>query len=196
MKKFFKYTLLSLVLVLTGCRNKTQAPKIKEVKPVVVKVQEVNPKISNVNTVFKMEITNVYKTYNQLKEALVASDSTLVKTIANNVLLNLNKVEMSLLKKPAAHKVWMTEKPLLITQLNKLLKTETLAKQRTAFLQISNSMIHLVENFGISQKVMVQFCPMANDFKGGYWLSTDAKIRNPYYGSKMLSCGSTKQIIN
>jgi len=196
MKKFIKCVVLSIILILTSCQNKTQVPKVKEAKLVVAKIQEVNPIISGVNAVFIMEITNVYKTYNQLKEALVASDSILTKTLANNVLLNLNKVEMSLLKKPIAHKVWMTEKPLLITQLNNLEKSESLTKQRTAFLQISNSIINLVENFGVSQKVMVQFCPMADDFKGGYWLSTDAKIKNPYFGSKMLDCGSTKRIIN
>jgi len=195
MKEFFKYILLSIVLTLAGCQNKTKAPKVKEAKPVVTKIQEVSPKISDIDTAFKVEISGVYNAYNQLKEALVASDSALAKTSAILVLSKLNNVEMSLLKKLESHKVWMTEKPLLTAYLNSLLQSKTLAKQRMAFLQISTSMIKLVENFGVSQKVMVQFCPMADDFKGGFWLSTDAAIKNPYYGSKMLTCGSTKRII-
>ena len=33
------------------------------------------------------------------------------------------------------------------------------------------------------------FCPMYNNNKGGKWLSTSDKIKNPFYGSKMLKCG-------
>ena len=33
-------------------------------------------------------------------------------------------------------------------------------------------------------------CPMANSDKGGYWLSDDPEIDNPYFGGEMLKCGS------
>lgn len=179
-----------------SCQNKQEAPKVTKAKPVVAKIVEVTPQITDVDAVFKTQISTIYTAYNNLKEALVASDSVASVSAANNVLEALNKGDMSLLKKPESHKVWMTEKPLITKQLNELVQSETLAQQRAVFLEISNSMIKLVENFGVNQKVMVQFCPMADDFKGGYWLSTDVKIKNPYYGSKMLTCGSTKRIIN
>lgn len=38
--------------------------------------------------------------------------------------------------------------------------------------------------------VYKQFCPMAFGNKGGYWLSDAAEIRNPYFGDKMLTCGT------
>jgi len=196
MKKSVLFPVFFLMLVFISCQNKQKVPKVKEAKPVVAKIVEVTPQIKAVDAAFKTQITQVYLTYNQLKDALVASDSALAITSAAAVLSNLNRVEMHLLKQPASHKVWMTEKPLLTTQLNKLIKSETLAQQRAIFIEVSNSMIKLVENFGVNQKVMVQFCPMANDFKGGYWLSKDVKIKNPYYGSKMMTCGSTKRIIN
>ena len=40
-----------------------------------------------------------------------------------------------------------------------------------------------------------QYCPMANDNNGGYWLSSQSDIRNPYFGDEMLECGSTKEEI-
>ena len=43
--------------------------------------------------------------------------------------------------------------------------------------------------------VYIEFCPMANDNKGGYWLSTEEKIQNPYFGKKMLKCGEVKATI-
>ena len=43
--------------------------------------------------------------------------------------------------------------------------------------------------------IYYQHCPMYNDGKGANWLSKDSKIKNPYYGSKMLTCGKTVETI-
>ena len=198
MKTIKIYVPLSFILglIFTSCQTKTQAPKVKEAEPEVAIIEEISPKLTDVNAVFKSQITEVYQAYNQLKDALVASDSALAVIGANAVLTNLNKVDMGLLTQPEAHQVWMTEKPLLTKTLNELIQSTTLESQRALFLQISNNMINLIENFGTSEKVMVQFCPMADDFKGGFWLSKDSAIKNPYFGSKMMTCGSTKKIVN
>jgi hypothetical protein len=36
---------------------------------------------------------------------------------------------------------------------------------------------------------------MFNDGKGANWLSKENAIKNPYYGSSMLSCGKTTETI-
>jgi hypothetical protein len=36
---------------------------------------------------------------------------------------------------------------------------------------------------------------MANDGNGGYWLSSEPQIKNPYYGDEMLECGEVKEEI-
>jgi Cu(I)/Ag(I) efflux system membrane fusion protein len=36
---------------------------------------------------------------------------------------------------------------------------------------------------------------MANEGKGGYWLSSQEEIMNPYYGDDMLHCGEVKETI-
>lgn len=46
-----------------------------------------------------------------------------------------------------------------------------------------------------SGEVYKQFCPMAFDGNGGYWLSDSKEVRNPYYGNKMLKCGSVNETI-
>jgi hypothetical protein len=43
--------------------------------------------------------------------------------------------------------------------------------------------------------IYYQFCPMENDGKGAKWISKDETIKNPYYGSQMLSCGKTVETI-
>ena len=41
-------------------------------------------------------------------------------------------------------------------------------------------------------KLYLAFCPMAFNNEGGYWLQDSKEIKNPYFGSKMLSCGEIK----
>jgi Cu(I)/Ag(I) efflux system membrane fusion protein len=37
-------------------------------------------------------------------------------------------------------------------------------------------------------------CPMALDNQGADWLQKDPELRNPYFGSMMLRCGSTQNV--
>ncbi|EIM78515.1 hypothetical protein A3SI_03258 [Nitritalea halalkaliphila LW7] len=62
-------------------------------------------------------------------------------------------------------------------------------EQRALFELVSDSMLAAVERFGTAEKVYVQYCPMAFDDKGASWLSMESKIQNPYFGSKMMTCG-------
>ena len=43
--------------------------------------------------------------------------------------------------------------------------------------------------------IYVQHCPMANDGKGANWLSKENQVKNPYYGSKMMTCGKTVETL-
>ncbi|RYF85874.1 MAG: DUF3347 domain-containing protein, partial [Chitinophagaceae bacterium] len=46
--------------------------------------------------------------------------------------------------------------------------------------------------FKLSDKpVYVQYCPM----KKATWLSSEKQIRNPYYGSSMLTCGEVTETL-
>jgi Cu(I)/Ag(I) efflux system membrane fusion protein len=84
-------------------------------------------------------------------------------------------------------------------ELKLLSKAVNIDEQRTIFLSISKSLSDATQKLGVemtaNQSLYIQFCPMANDDKGGYWLSTEKEIKNPYFGSKMLKCGEVKQEI-
>ena len=61
--------------------------------------------------------------------------------------------------------------------------------QREYFAKLSNSMYALVFNFKANEtEAYLQYCPM----KKASWLSNSKDIKNPYYGKKMLDCGSVK----
>ncbi|MFO7525403.1 MAG: hypothetical protein R6W68_08115, partial [Ignavibacteriaceae bacterium] len=75
-------------------------------------------------------------------------------------------------------------------------KAKDLEEQRIHFKKLSDVIIETADNFGLKiNMVYVQFCPMAFDDKGAYWLSESEEIFNPYFGDEMLTCGEvTKKI--
>lgn len=69
-------------------------------------------------------------------------------------------------------------------------------EQRAAFERLSNAVYEAYQETtagGIT--VYRQYCPMAFNDRGAYWLSDDEEILNPYYGSKMLNCGVVKETL-
>ena len=68
-------------------------------------------------------------------------------------------------------------------------KSGDIEKQRASFENVSTIMWGIVKQAApLGQDVYYQYCPM----KKAYWLSNEATIKNPYYGAKMLTCGSVK----
>lgn len=68
-----------------------------------------------------------------------------------------------------------------------------LEHQREHFAILSKDINDLLKTFPAGQKLYQDFCPMYNDGKGAIWLSETKEIKNPYYGNKMLTCGSMKK---
>ena len=127
--------------------------------------------------------------YYGVKDALVATDAANTKTAATVLVSALSAVKTT--KLSAADK-----KALAAAKANALAisKTADIDAQREQFESLSTSMIALAKATKPA-KAYVQFCPMAADGKGAFWLSGQKEIKNPYYGSKMLKCGSVKEEI-
>lgn len=70
---------------------------------------------------------------------------------------------------------------------------DKLEHQREHFVLLSKDINDLIKIFGSHRKLYQDYCPMANDGKGAIWISEVKDIKNPYQGSKMLTCGSIKK---
>ncbi|RYY36327.1 MAG: DUF3347 domain-containing protein [Sphingobacteriaceae bacterium] len=68
-------------------------------------------------------------------------------------------------------------------------------EQRKAFLTLSKDIIPLAKGIKTGDTMYVTHCPMANDGKGGDWLSEVKEIKNPYFGDTMLECGAVKEVL-
>src|SRR5690606_966660 len=91
--------------------------------------------------------------------------------------------------------VWMEVSEDLSANASKIARSKDVAKQREAFALLSKSLYGLANVFKNDVPVYHQHCPMYNRGKGASWLSKEAAVKNPYYGARMLTCGSTVETI-
>lgn len=143
---------------------------------------------------FQEQLKEVYNDYINLKDALVKENSKDGSQNASSLLSNLSKVDMKLLKEEV-HNHWMTIETEIKSSATSIASSKNIKTQRNHFKHLSSHFINAIQLFGINEKVYVEFCPMADNNKGAYWLSQEEKIRNPYFGDAMLKCGEVKQTI-
>ncbi|AOW20160.1 efflux RND transporter periplasmic adaptor subunit [Urechidicola croceus] len=144
---------------------------------------------------FQEQLKVVYNDYINLKDALVKEDSKNTSVNATSLLNNLSKVDMKLLSDNNAHTHWMSLVKEIQSSATSISKTSDIKAQRDHFKHLSSHLINAVQLFGVNEKVYVEFCPMADNNNGAYWLSKEEKVINPYFGEAMLTCGEVKQVI-
>lgn len=137
----------------------------------------------------------VTDSYFLIKEALVKTDAGIASSKAGELVKAMDAVEMAKLS-GEEHTVWMRVMKELKTNAEKIANAKDISKQREAFALLSETMYELVKASKPETPVYYQHCPMYNNGKGAHWLSKDSAVRNPFYGSKMLTCGSTVETIS
>ncbi|MBI2280389.1 MAG: efflux RND transporter periplasmic adaptor subunit [Bacteroidetes bacterium] len=152
---------------------------------------------SKIPAKFKSQLGTVVNSYLLLKEKLT-NDNANIQTDVKAIQKSLKTVDMSLVMEDA-HNEWMKALNSLNKELKLLEKAVNIEEQRNHFLTISKSLSDAVQKLGIQMEadktLYIEFCPMANENKGGYWLSLEKEIKNPYFGKKMLKCGEVKATI-
>ena len=183
---------------LHGCCQYVREAKIpveeSAANPVNSEVFEVTEVVSDENWVVLGPMKAIFETYFDLKNALVASDTKSTSAKAKDLLNVINFVKMQELQNDV-HNVWMKVMNDLKSDTNKIAKSNDIAKQRTAFITLSENMYQLMKVSKTKTPIYVQHCPMANDGKGANWLSKENQVKNPYYGSKMMTCGKTVETL-
>ena len=72
---------------------------------------------------------------------------------------------------------------------------DKIEQQRSHFSMLSEDVYDLAKAFGAGQPLYHDHCPMYNENKGAMWLSEMKEVKNPYYGSKMITCGTVEEVI-
>jgi Cu(I)/Ag(I) efflux system membrane fusion protein len=141
---------------------------------------------------FRLLLTKYY----DLKDAFVKSDTSAIRVAAdafNEILPGFSFNDVA--TKDSLIFETVKDRPGDIQAgLVTILKENDLEKKREGFEQVSQVVYDLVQTLkpnGIH--AYYQFCPMAFNDRGAYWLSAADSIMNPYFGNKMLHCGEVKE---
>lgn len=139
-------------------------------------------------------INKVLNAYIQLKDALVKSDGALSSNTSQTLLTAIQDVNMSELNSDT-HAQWMKVVSELKEDSEHISETKEISHQREHFMSLSKNLYSVLKLSKSETPVYYQFCPMANKGKGANWLSLENKVKNPYYGNQMLTCGRVVETI-
>lgn len=132
--------------------------------------------------------------YFEIKNGLVADSKEKTANGGNSLLTAISKFDMSKLS-GETHKEYMEIAESAKEHAEHIVKSP-IDHQREHFEALSIDITDIVALLGTDKVVYQDFCPMANNNKGASWLSEVKEIKNPYFGSKMLKCGTIKKQIN
>lgn len=143
----------------------------------------------------KFSIAPIVTDYLSLKNALVSDDDKAAANAGKKLLATLNKVDMNAI--PAdKHKQYMEiadDAKEHSEHIND--NVGNIHHQREHLAVLGEGLKELIELFGTTQTLYQDHCPMFNDGKGAVWFSESKEIKNPYYGSKMMTCGKVEKTI-
>lgn len=140
------------------------------------------------------QLKGVFDNYFALKDALVKTDGITASSKAKALRMAIQLVKMEKLTSEE-HVVWMKVMESLANDASRIEATQDVAIQREYFISLSKSMYDLIKVSKTETPTYFLYCPMANDGKGANWLSKENVVKNPYYGSQMLTCGKVVETI-
>lgn len=224
MKKIFAGLLAVIILVITACNdnkrdnqhdhnqhdhdsmnhNKMPMDSMKEMKhDSMSSMNHGDPdgsmlvtkaRIGNVDPAVKKFINTISSQYLFIKNGLAGDNTQEAKTGANQLISALKKFDKSLFT-AQQKKEFDKHTDDIKDQLEAIISGNNIAAQRASFSMLSQHIYEMVKMFGTDKVMYYDHCPMAFNNKGAMWLSETKEIKNPYFGSDMLTCGTVQEII-
>lgn len=132
----------------------------------------------------QLQLTQLLTDYYNLKDALVAGNASSASLKAGDYIKTLNGIDHKIISEGNVNA--------LLKDATHISGSKDIKHQREHFSNFSNNMIAVAKAVKLSDKeIYVAYCPM----KKASWLSSEKSIKNPYYGSSMLTCGSVKETL-
>ena len=185
-----KYLAIAALIFLAACGGADKkTAEIKKDTPLATSKNS-----SEFNDKFTALLTNYYN----LKDAFAASNDTMAASQAKALIASADNVDVKEAKADSNITEMAQQYLASVTAEAKAMVAEPgIEEKRKSFQMISDNMYDLVRTVHFDKEIVYhQFCPMAFNDVGAYWLSPSAEIKNPYFGKKMLTCGEVKDSID
>jgi len=179
MRKLSKIGVLFLVvLIFVSCMDKEKGQSVEINTPEEVKkAEKETADIADQDFIDGMT-GKIWHNYLEIKMALTNEDSGQAKDAAKSMADSFSE-ERAELKSIA----------------EQLGDTDDIEEQRRLFSNFTELAGPMFEEALSGGTIYKKFCPMAFNNDGAYWYADVEEIKNPYFGDKMLNCGSVKKTI-
>ena len=180
------YAVAFAILFLSACKNDAKQAESNDVNSKEIQADA---------TTQKSDLTSaIIDGYMVLKNALVNEDSEKAAEGGEMMLIAFSNFEMDKLTE-SQHTKYMEIAESAKEHAEHIVKNP-IDHQREHFEDLSKDVNDIIALVGTDKTLYQDFCPMASNNKGAIWLSETEEINNPYFGSKMLKCGSVQKQIN
>jgi Cu(I)/Ag(I) efflux system membrane fusion protein len=183
---------LLYTLLLVSCSGGDEQKDASDNKPK-------QPPVSSIGESGTRQMMAMLQNYYELKDALVTTSAGKADAAANKLSVKAD----SLIAYLQADSM---KGPMLIPHLDTIkaqvkimtgMMDEGCEKKRINFDAISATFYIMLKKAELKNaNIYHQYCPMAFNDKGAYWMSNMEEIKNPYFGNKMLECGEVADILN
>ena len=130
------------------------------------------------------QLSQLLTLYYNIKDALVAGNANSASIGAEQFVKAANGIDYKVISEGNINA--------LLKDAGKISETRDIKLQRELFANFSTNMSALAKVVKLTtQPVYEVYCPM----KKAYWLSNNKAVKNPYFGSAMLTCGSVKETL-
>jgi hypothetical protein len=183
----FPLSLLPIMalMLLTSCSGEQREQKAEDkAAPITA---------SSLSAPFNESFAKLLNSYFEMKDAFVESDTIKVNAAAAGLLLTTDALKINDIRGDSTGTIKETAQVFATTINNSakaLMAENNIDDKRREFNMISDALWSLTRTVRYDmEKVYYQYCPMAFDNAGAYWMSRTSQINNPYFGEKMLRCG-------
>lgn len=143
---------------------------------------------------FSKMLSSLFNPYFDVVTALSNDDLAGAKEACNKISEALPELQKHYQDLGIQNDTWTNLYEHSLMSLNRMQQAEKLDPFRKAFSHLSATFIKIQNTFGhVLETYYKMHCPMALKGKGADWLQTNKEISNPYFGAKMLGCGSVEE---
>ena len=199
MKKITISLLAAFAIIVSACNsghsthNEKETAKTDQPADEEEPVKQVKASFTNVDAGVSTYMKKLTDDYLAVKNALTNGKASEAADASKNMSAAMKDFDKSLLT-AEQKKVYDANEDDLKEHAEHMAKNAgDIEHQREHFSMMSEDMYALVKAFGGGKTLYHDHCPMAKENKGAMWLSESKAIRNPYFGEKMMECGSVEE---
>jgi len=185
-----KKTLLFASLIsfaLYSCGEKTTTSESNE----ETQATEGSSSVQAISVSSSNSTSGIIDAYLAVKDALVSDDQNSASAKSADLVSALRAYEISSSKANDPEELERLQ--MEAVRISESLSSGDIVAQRENFQMLSGIMKDLLKIAGTDRTLYHQYCPMYKNNTGGMWLSASEEIKNPLFGSSMLTCGRVEE---